>query len=221
MTDRMTDEEREMLIAGDRADALAPDEAADLSLLATLLADPSTWAEPRQGLEDDIVEAVVDDEPVGATVTDINEAPQRTRRRRRVMVPMAGAAAAVAIVFGAMLSSSGGAGPAFTATLSPTALVPGAHARAAVERNAGGFRIALDAEGLQPLPRGQYYEAWLKDTTGTLVPVGTFSSSDQRITLWSGASPDRFTTLTVTIESPDNNQASSGQVVLRGDIRRG
>jgi hypothetical protein len=103
--------------------------------------------------------------------------------------------------------------------LSPTALAPGAHAFADIERNAGGFRIALDASGLAPLPQGQYYEAWLKEASGTLVPIGTFSSSDQRITLWSGVSPGTFATFTVTIESPDNDQASSGRVVLRGDVR--
>ena len=219
MTERTTNEEREMLIADARDHALEPDEAADVSLLATLLADPSTWAEPSVGLEDSIVNAVVNDEPVAANVTAIGDRVRRTPRRRRIMVPIAAAAAAaVAILVGAMLTTAGSAGPAFTAELSPTALVPAAHASANVERNAGGFRVTLDASGLQPL-QGQYYEAWLKDAAGTLVPIGTFSSSDHTITLWSGVSPATFSTLTVTIEAPDNNQASSGQVVLRGDVR--
>ena len=55
MTDSPTNEEREALIAGDRAGALEPDEAAELALLADLLADPSTWAEPSAGLEDTVV----------------------------------------------------------------------------------------------------------------------------------------------------------------------
>ena len=49
MTDRPTNEEREALIAGGHAGALEPDEAAELALLADLLADPSTWAEPSRG----------------------------------------------------------------------------------------------------------------------------------------------------------------------------
>ena len=48
MNGRPTNEEREALIAGDRAGSLEPDEAADLALLAGLLGDPSTWAEPRR-----------------------------------------------------------------------------------------------------------------------------------------------------------------------------
>ena len=49
MTDRPTNEEREALITGDGARALERDEAAELALLADLLADPSTWAEPSAG----------------------------------------------------------------------------------------------------------------------------------------------------------------------------
>ena len=59
MTERPTNEEREALIAGDALDALAADEAAALALLADLLADPSTWAEPGPDLEDSVVRAVL------------------------------------------------------------------------------------------------------------------------------------------------------------------
>lgn len=220
MTERMTDMERQALIAGDRAGTLEPEQVAELPLLADLLANPGTWAEPSAGLEDDVVNAVMNDEPSTANVTTLHGRRRATRRRTRIMIPAA-AAAAIAVVVGSVMTTSGGAGPAFTARLAATQLVPGAHASAAVTRNDGGFRITLDAAGLQSLPQGAYYEAWLKDPAGTLVPIGTFSSSDEHITLWSGVSPETFTTLTVTIENPDNNQASSGQVVLRGDIRPG
>ena len=72
---------------------------------------------------------------------------------------------------------------------------------------------------LGPLPPGQYYEAWLKNTEGTAVPIGTFSSSQDYVTLWAGASPDAFPIISVTIEAADNNQASSGQTVLVGELR--
>ena len=223
MTERMTNHERETLIAGDRVSALEPDEAAELPLLAALLADPTTWAEPSAGLEDSIVHAVMNDQPWEATVTAISDRRRRTRRRTRIIIPTtaAAAAAAIAIVVGSIVASSGGPGPDFTAALAPTGLAPGAHGSAEVVHNNGGFRIVLDATGLERLPDGTYYEAWLKDAAGTLVPIGTFSSSDQYIALWSGVSPATFTTLTVTIESPDNNQASSGHVVLVGDVRPG
>jgi hypothetical protein len=51
------------------------------------------------------------------------------------------------------------------------------------------------------------------------VPIGTFSSSDGRVTLWSGLSPKDFPTLTVTIEATDNDQTSSGRQVLVGEVR--
>lgn len=187
--------------------------------LVDLLADPSLWAEPRASLEDSIVQAVMNDEPVVSSVTSLDE--HRRRRHRRWIVAPAAAAAAAAAIFGLMVTASGPAGPAFTAELSPTAAVAGAHGTARITRNAGGFRVALDAAGLSPLADGQFYEAWLKDDAGTLVPIGTFSSTDDDVTLWSGVSPDRFATFTVTIETPDNDQASSGRVVLHGAIRPG
>jgi hypothetical protein len=58
----------------------------------------------------------------------------------------------------------------------------------------------------------------LRNATGTLVPVGSFSSSDGRATLWSGVSPKDFPTITVTIEAPDNDQSSSGRRVLVGEV---
>ena len=71
---------------------------------------------------------------------------------------------------------------------------------------------------LPPLPPGQYYEAWLKNAQGVSVPIGTFSSSQDYVTLWAGASPDEFPIICVTIEAADNNQASSGQTVLVGQL---
>ena len=59
----------------------------------------------------------------------------------------------------------------------------------------------------------------MKNAADTLVPIGTFSSSDGRITLWCGVSPKDFPTLTVTIEATDNEQTSSGRQVLVGEVR--
>ena len=183
------------------------------------LACPATWAEPSAWLEDAIVHAVVNDEPAVPSVTAIGDRRGGVRRPRRVLLPAAAAAAAaIALVMGSIAATSGGAAPAFTAELTATGLVPGAHATADIARNDGGFRVVLDASGLALLPEGGFYEAWLRDPSGTLVPIGTFSSSDAQVTLWSGVSPASFASLTVTIERADNDQASSGRVVLRGDV---
>ena len=79
----------------------------------------------------------------------------------------------------------------------------------------------LDARGLPKLPAGEYYQAWLKNAAGTLVPIGTFSSSDGRVTLWSGVSPKDFRVISVTIEAADGDQGSSGHRVLVGEVHAG
>jgi hypothetical protein len=225
MTDRPTNEEREALIAGDALDALDADEAADLALLADLLADPSTWADPGPHLENSIVRAVLD-APAGADVeADIRSQPGPVRGRRRASrwprrLPIAAGAAAfvVAIPF-AVAGLTGGSNVDFNSRLSATALAPGASASADIVHNRAGFRVSLDAHGLPVLPAGEYYQAWLKNAAGTLVPIGSFSAGDGHITLWSGVSPADYPALSVTIEAADNNQASSGRRVLVGEVK--
>jgi hypothetical protein len=216
MNEHPTNEERQSLIAGERAGALEPDEAADLELFADLLADPSTWAEPSAGLEDDVVRAVENAEPAPA------ETPMRSQARRRRVLGLVAAAAAIAVLvlggFGVFL---GNGSPDYSAALSGTPLAPNAGASVDVHRNNAGFRITLDAHGLPALGAGEYYQAWLKNDANVLVPIGTFSSSDGHITLWSGVSPKDFPTMTVTIERTDNQQASSGRRVLTGVAHAG
>lgn len=221
MNDRRRNEDREALIAGDRAGALTPDEAADLALLADVLADPSSWADPGAGLEDSVVAAVLD-APAEAPSPPRRAARRDESRRRRMLLGAVGIAAAIAIVVGLVVATRGrGSGPDFTATLNATALAPGSRASADVTRTPAGFRITLDAHRLPALRPGQYYQAWLKNDAGVLVPVGTFSSSDGQVTLWSGVSPKDFPTITVTIEATDNDQSSSGRRVLVGEVHAG
>jgi len=224
MTDRPTNEERESLIAGDQAGALGPDEVAELALMADLLADPSTWVEPNAALEDAVVRAVVGGEPdaiMEVTPTATLAHRHASSRRRRFALSAIASAAAIAIVIGAVVANRSGTGTDFRSRLSATALAPGARASADITHSRAGFRISLVARGLSPLPQGEYYQAWLKNAAGTLVPIGTFSSSDAHVTLWSGVSPKNFPTITVTIEASDNDQASSGRRVLVGEVRAG
>ena len=220
MTDRPTNEEREKLIADARGGALEPQEAAELALLAGVLADSSTWAEPSAGLEDAVVRAVADAERTTTTSpTPIARSEARRRRRRVLASALTAAAAIAAIVVATVLVTRSGTSPNYEAQLRATGSAPGAHASADITRNDAGFRITIDANGLPALQAGEYYQAWVKNAAGTLVPIGTFSSSDGRITLWSGVSPKDFPTLTVTIEATDNEQTSSGRRVLVGEVR--
>ncbi len=207
MSDRSNQEEREALIAGDRE--LTPDESAELSMFADLLANPSMWAEPGGELEDEVVDAVED-------------APSHTRRHpwRRLALTAVAAAALIAVI---LIVSVGIVGrtssPDYRADLSGTPLAQNASASVVVRHNSAGFHITLNAHGLPALPTGEYYQAWLKNAANVLVPIGTFSSSDARITLWSGVSPKDYPTMTVTIEKADNDQTSSGRRVLTGTAR--
>jgi Anti-sigma-K factor rskA len=219
MTDRPTNEEPEKLIADARGGELEPQEATELPLLADVLADSSTWAEPSTGLEDAVVRAVAHAEPTTTTSRTSSARSGARRRRRRLLVSALAAAAVIATVVATVLVTRGGTSADYEAQLRGTISARGAHASADITRNDAGFRITLDANGLPALRAGEYYQAWLKNAAGTLVPIGTFSSSDGHVTLWSGVSPKDFPTLTVTIEAADNDQTSSSRRVLVGEVR--
>ena len=87
---------------------------------------------------------------------------------------------------------------------------------ATIEKLPSGWRIELDAD-LPRLDKGRYYQAWLRDDAGTLVPIGTFNEGDD-VVLWAGVSPLEYTTFTVTREKADGDQSSSGDRVLSGTI---
>jgi len=148
-------------------------------------------------------------------------ATQQQRRPRRFILAggMAAAVVAVGIAFVAA-SNDSNSNPSFHAALAATGLVPGAEGGATLTKTSSGWRIDLDATGLPRLDSGRFYEAWLKNDAGTLVPVGTFNEGTN-VTLWAGVSPVDFPTLTVTRERADGDQASSGEKVLVGTVATG
>jgi hypothetical protein len=144
-------------------------------------------------------------------------------RPRRFVLAGAAAAAATAvaaIAIGLAVLGSSNSGQRFEAALSPTALVPTAQGDATLTKTSSGWRIELDAAGLPRLEGGRFYEAWLRNGAGALVPIGTFNEG-RDVTLWAGVSPKNFTTLTITREQADGDQASSGEKVLVGTVHTG
>ncbi len=134
------------------------------------------------------------------------------------LVPIAAAAAAVlAVAIGLTVMRSGTSGEQLHAALAPTDLAPRASGEATLTKTSSGWRIELDAAGLPRLANGRFYEAWLRNAAGVLVPIGTFNEG-RKVTLWAGVSPKTFTTLTVTREQADGDQTSSGDRVLVGTI---
>jgi anti-sigma factor RsiW len=152
---------------------------------------------------------------------------QRSARARRaaarrpfVLIGAAAAVAALAIGIGLNVFGSGASGEHFSAALAPTDLAPGAVGDAKLTKTSSGWRIDLRATGLPHLDAGRFYEAWLRNRAGVLVPIGTFNDA-RKVTLWAGVSPKQFRTLTVTRERADGAQTSSGQKVLVGKVYTG
>ncbi len=135
----------------------------------------------------------------------------------RAVLAGAAAVAVVAVAVGVVVSRSGTSAQHFHAALAATELAPGASGNATLTKTTSGWRIELDAGGLPRLDKGRFYEAWLKNAAGVLVPIGTFNEG-QKVTLWAGVPPTTFTTLTVTRERADGDQTSSGEKVLVGTV---
>jgi hypothetical protein len=222
-----------------RADSASDDETSELAALA----DGSLAPNRRRGLEARVAASselsdrlLEQQQALALTRSAVNkvEAPEslrthidaqrraRDRRvpRRLVLVSAAAAATVGAVAFGLTVRNSGGSGPHFRAALAATDIAPGATGAATLTRTSSGWRIELDAKGLPRLDGGRFYEAWLRNPAGTLVPIGTFNEG-RNVTLWAGVAPSTFTTLTVTRERADGDQSSSGEKVLVGTVKTG
>jgi anti-sigma-K factor RskA len=147
---------------------------------------------------------------------------QRSGRRHAWSRPrfvLAGVAVAAVLIVavGVVLRDSVTSTERFHAALAATDLAPDASGEATLTKTTSGWQIELDASGLPRLDDGRFYEAWLKNAEGTLVPIGTFNEG-REVTLWAGVSPKDFPTLTVTRERADGDQTSSGKKVLVGTV---
>lgn len=148
---------------------------------------------------------------------DARRGARRASRTRGFVVIAAVATVVVATVVGLSVLRSGSSSQRFEAALAATELARGARGQATLTKTSSGWRIELDASGLPRLDAGRFYEAWLRNGAGVLVPVGTFNEG-HRVTLWAGVPPTAFTTLTVTREQADGDQRSSGEKVLVGTV---
>jgi anti-sigma-K factor RskA len=199
--------------------SLSPERRAELEAqvagspaLADRLAEQERAVALLRGAGDEV------DAPAGLRARlEARRSPRTVRAPRRLaLAGVAAAAVAVAVV----VVGSGSHGTRFQAALGPTPLAPGARGDATLTKTSSGWRIHLDATGLPRLADGRFYEAWLRNSAGVLVPIGTFNEG-RNVTLWAGVPPSSFTVLTVTRERADGNQASSGEKVLVGPVRTG
>jgi len=208
-----SDDERISYLAGDPEGDLDAEARAELDEFRALLADPSLWVEPDTDLEDRIVSAIAAEAKAPAKVISLDARRRRVGRLGGIVAAVA--AAAIVVVALAVVRQDGDDGVVLA--LQPTQLVPGASGSARVFSEQSGLRIELNATGLPRRDGGLYYQAWLRDAAGNLVPIGTFHDGDH-VTLWAGVSLAEFPTLTITEEQVDNDQASSGRRVLLGTV---
>jgi hypothetical protein len=229
-----SDNDRIAYLSGEDVASLTPEERAELDELRLLLEAPATWEEPDPALEDMVVSAIATEaRNQRGTATAPEPAPEtETPRRRRSLSPRPlfrrpglalgtlaiGAAALVAVIVALSLNNSSSSPLHFAMVVSGTPLAPDAHGSATLTKMSDGWRIELTASGLPRRANGRYYQAWLKNAAGILVPVGTFNDA-RHVTLWSGVPVTQFRTLTVTQQLADGNPASSHRVVLVGKIR--
>lgn len=202
-------------LAGEGSSRLDPDEIGDLNELRAVLADTSTWDEAPADLEDRVVAAIAAEARQAPPVVDLKTA--RERRRFGMLGIGATILAAAAAVLAFAVFGPDREKPDFSMALQATERAPGVTGKAELTKTQSGWRVELDASGLSRLDNGRFYEAWLRDDAGTLIPIGTFNEG-RKVTLWAGVPVTEYRTLTVTIESDDGNQASSGEKVLSGTI---
>ena len=224
-----SDDDRILYLSGEPVDSLTPQERAELDELRALLETPATWEEPDAALEDRIVSAIAEEarrERPAESAPVAPATPQVPRRRgfrwpfRRPGLVLGGfaTAAAAIIVAIAIVIAVGGSSSSplqYAMVVSGTSLAPGAHGSATLTKMTSGWEIQLSATGLPHLANGRYYQAWLKNAAGILVPVGTFNDAEHVI-LWSGAPVTQFRAFSVTEQLANGNPVSSGRRVLVG-----
>ena len=200
--------------------SLAPERRADLE--TRVAASPELadrLAEQQRAVQ--LARAAAAQVEAPATLRARIESPERARRTprmpRRPALVGVGAVAVLAVAIGFVVFGSESSSERFHAALAPTDAVPGATGEATLTKTSSGWRIELDATGLPRLEGGRFYQAWLRNAAGVLVPIGTFNEGEN-VTLWAGVSPKDFMTLTVTREEADGEQASSGVKVLAGTV---
>jgi anti-sigma-K factor RskA len=221
-----------------REDENGTQEVVELAALAdgTLAAERRAELEARVAASSELVELLAEQQRAITLIRDAAdgvEAPAALRARieaqargrrveapRRLLVIAASATAVLAVAIGLSVFRTDESPEQFRAALAPTALVPDASGDATLTKTSSGWRIELDATELPRLENGRYYQAWLRNTAGVLVPIGTFNEG-RKVTLWAGVRPTDFTTFSVTRERADGDQSSSGEKVLVGTIDTG
>lgn len=174
------------------------------------LAAESTWLEPPADLQEAIVADIVAQHRPSA---------RRSSSRWSLQRWVAAGAVAATIVLAAVVVLLPADADRLQMQLQGTELARGASAIATIQSTSSGEDITIAATGLPPAPEGFYYQGWVRDGDNAIT-IGTFHlrGGDDEVTLWSGVDIEDFPVITVTLEPDDGDPASSGNVVLRGEL---
>lgn len=192
-----------------------------LEALRPSLADSAVWSEPPASLEASVVAAIAAERDRQGSGTVDLEAHRQRRLPSRWLAVAAAAVVALAVGAGVLLTRDDGGQPGGEQlAIAGTDLAPDASATVVVNDTGAGVAIRLDLQGLEPAPRGQYYQGWLRNAAGDLVGIGSFHmrDGDAVVTLWAGVEVEDYPTLTVTLQTEGQGTDSSGEVVLRGSL---
>ncbi|WP_369275886.1 anti-sigma factor [Streptomyces sp. R11] len=93
------------------------------------------------------------------------------------------------------------------------------HADVTLRDTPSGVAIEADFQAIPPAPEGSYYEGWVTGERGA-VAIGTFHLRDGQsdVTLWAGVELADYPRMTVTLQKEGGGPASSGNIVLSGDV---
>jgi Anti-sigma-K factor rskA, C-terminal len=231
-------DDRIAYLAGEDVTSLPAAEAAALDALRAELSEAAIWDEPAGDLEDQVVMAVSraaaeegardpraqerGHRPAAAPSPSLwSRLRSRLSSRRPAFVLSLSLPVAAAVAVAVVLVTNSGTTTRplqFAMLVRGTPLAPHAHGSATLTKTASGWRIQLSATGLPRREGSDFYQAWLKNAAGILVPVGTFNDA-RKVTLWSGVPVTKFRILTVTQQVANGDPKSSGRKVLIGTIR--
>ena len=175
-----TDDDRVAELAGDGGISLDPAEQAELEELRALLADPAVWAEPDPSPGRPCRlrhHSRSQPRTAGARPGARTRPPAAPRRAWTLAVAGVAAAALIALVAVVVLLRTTGTSPPAFRWRSPPA--PG-RGDATLTKSDSGWRIELDASDLPRLDGGRFYQAWMSNAAGMLVPVGTVQRGPRR-----------------------------------------
>jgi hypothetical protein len=209
----------------DRADLDPPggEEVAALPHgLSTHLGRDAVWATVPPWLESSVMRELgisSGDNVVPLRRGLLREGEGRRRTGRRLVLAAAAAAVVgLASTAGlAALDSSDSSDASMR--LAGTTLLPDGRMRAELRSTPSGIEITVDAEGLPPARANTYYQGWVVGARGA-VTIGTFHmrGGSKDVVLWSGVDLAEYPTMTVTVQQEGGGPASSGEVLLRGQI---